>query len=1000
MIPFLKSIGKAYLSRYKDLSEICFVFPNKRSGTFFMKYLREECGRRSIIAPEVMTITDFVGMLSGHVVASRLDMLFMLYECYRELQGTPHDSDGDTIADEFDSFRGWGETVLSDFSEIDQYMVPPDEIFKNVKDFRKITSNFLTEEQRQIMSEYFGHADYGKPSGFWKNFDDEENMTELKGKFLRLWQILSPLYALFSARLEEKGLSTNGGNYRLAVEALKKRGREAIPFKKVVMVGFNALSVSEQALFAALRDFEGYEGLDSFGDFFWDNTGPVLTAGDNSASKFVRANIRRFPAPDWAMPFLWESDNREMPRLRIVGSPSKSAQAKIAGSLLAEQRARLSESEINDAKVAVVLPDESLLLPMLYSLPEGMGDVNLTMGYSLRLTSVVSFITLLRKLAGRMRKSEGQQAFYHKDIRLFLGHPFTHALLGREVIGNILSFLDKHHRAVITIPELNSFSGVAVSLLNTGSLDNDPRSTLAYFKDVLGRVASSLEEGEVIANARLEINHIRVYTDALTRLGDILGEYSVRMRPSTVIHLVDRLLAGEKVGFEGEPLTGLQVMGTLETRSVDFEYVTILSMNERVMPRRARSRSFIPDTLRRAYGMPPSTYSESIFAYYFFRMISRAKEVTMIYDARTGAGVGSGDVSRYILQLQHLYAKGMIEQQDWKFRLTGKSDKDASVEKTPEIIALLSEFTRAGGRNFSASSLSGYRECEVQFFYKSVLGIDTDPATSEYIDAIMLGNIVHEVMLNLYVPEKYQKKFLKSPILIEKHWLKEVSSREDLLMSLIRRSINRLHFRLPEEELGRPLSGGAEMVSRQVLRQVRRIIRYDITLAPFRVIGGEINETLRIPLPSGRVVNFRFAIDRLDEVSSEDGIARRRIVDYKTGALKQSAEDWHTIFDGDYKSEQLFQLFTYAWLLGKSSGSDGNDDVKVEIYHLPGMMKNYKRELPMIGEETVSSFLLYAQRFDEDMKRMLDGIFDKKRFDSTSDETRCEHCELKALCGK
>lgn len=999
MTPFLKTIAKAYSKRYKDLSEICFVFPNKRSGTFFIKYLKEEAGRRPRLSPEVMTITDLVSMLSGKVVASRLDSIFTLYESYREVKGLPPTADGENVAEDFESFRGWGETVLSDFSEVDQYMVPQDEIFKNVKDFREISSNFLTEEQRQIMTEYFGHSDYGDTAKFWKNFEDEENLSELKGRFLRLWQILSPLYESFTQKLEAKGLASNGRSYRLAAEALNEGGRESLPYKKVVMVGFNALSASEHSIFASLRDADGYEGMDSFGDFFWDATGPVLTGGDNSASRFVRANIRRFPAPEWALPYLKESDSREMPRLRVVASPSRSAQAKISGCLLAEQKKRLAESEIKDAKVAVVLPDEGMLLPMLYSLPDKIGDINLTMGYSLKLTSVVSFVALLRMMGSRIRKSGGVPAYYHKDLRLFLGHPFTHVLLGRDVTGDIIAFLDRHHKAVLAMTELKDFSEKAASLLDFSSLNDNPSSTLSYVRNVLGDVAATLsEDTETLSNTRLDIDHINVYTDALQRLDDILEEYSMRMKPATVMRLIDRLLSGEKVGFEGEPLSGLQIMGTLETRSVDFEYLTILSMNERIMPRRARTRSFIPDSLRKAFGMPPSTYSESIFSYYFFRMISRAKEVTMIYDARTGGGSGSGDISRYILQLEHLYAKGMIERQDWKFRLSGNASGDGSVVKSPEIMALLNEYTVENGKNFSASSLSAYRECEVRFFYKSVIGIDTDPEPSEYIDAIMLGNIVHDVMQNIYVPQKYHGKFLKYPLSIERSALQKIYSDTAFLWRLVTNAINRLHFRLPEEEQGRPLVGGSEMVGRQIMQQVRRILRHDMSLTPFKILGCEIKETLRIPLSSGKTVNFKFAIDRLDEVRGDDGIARRRIVDYKTGALKQTAENWETLFDGDYKAEQLFQLFTYAWLLGRSSGANGNDDVLVEIYHLPGLMKNSKMVSPQIGEETVSSYLPYAGMFADDMAKMLDGVFEKEKFSATTDENRCVHCDLHALC--
>ncbi|MBD5356454.1 MAG: hypothetical protein HDR88_05545 [Bacteroides sp.] len=997
MIPFLKSIAKAYASRYyKDLSEICFVFPNKRSGTFFINYLKEEGGENPRIAPEVMTITDLVALISGKVVASRLDQLFNLYDVYRELKGLSKETDGEHLVADFDSFKPWGETVIADFSEVDQYMVSYTEIFKNVKDYREISSNFLTDEQKEIITEYFGHSEYGDSSAFWKNFEDTDNISELKSRYFHLWQMLAPLYEEFTRRMDSQGITTTGGSYRRAAEVIREKGREVLPFKKIVMVGFNALSTSEFAIFTAIRDAEGYEGMDAFGDFFWDATGPILHKNLNSASKFVHTNILHFPAPEWARPFLYQSSTVEMPRLRVVASPSKSAQVKIAGMLLTEQRERLSAGEISDAKVAVVLPDEGLLLPMLYSLPEGMGNVNLTMGYSLRFTPVVSFVSLLRSLHGRVRMVGNSPAFYHKDIRLLLGHPFSHVLFGGEEIGNIVSYLDRHHKSVISVEEIRNFSEEAASILVTSHLNDDPSATISYLDGILSKVTHLIVESDsLMINSRLDADHIMVYRDALRRLSDILSGYSVSMNPATVFRLVDRLLAGEKVGFEGKPLTGLQVMGTLETRSVDFDYLTILSMNEGIMPRHARSRSFIPDSLRRAYGMPPSNYAESIFAYYFFRMISRAKEVTMIYDARTGGG-GSNEISRYILQLQHLFAKGRIERQDWRFLLNGRETSDASVEKTKDIMGLLKEYEVVGGKNFSASSLSTYRACEVKFFYKSVLGINTDPEPSEYIDAIMVGNILHDVMLNIYVPEKYHKKFLRYPLLIESSYLESLIKNPAPVRLLITRAVNRLHFRLPESELARPLKGGAEMVASQIFAQVMRIIRHDLTLTPFKILGGEIEETLRIPLSSGKIVNFRFAIDRLDEITV-DGKPMVRIVDYKTGGLKQEAPDEESIFNGDYKSEQLFQLFTYAWLLGKSSGGFSGDDVRVEIYNLPEMMKN-NMPLPKIGKSNVESYSQFSTFFSERMDKMLRSVFENDVFQATDDEGQCTECELRTLC--
>ncbi len=1000
MIPFLKSIALAYVSRYADLSEMCFLFPNKRSGTFFLKFLKEECGRKLTLAPEVMTISEFVGMLSEKAVASRLDQLFLLYEAYREMLGLPaamNDACDDGGVD-FDSFWGWGETVLSDFSEVDQYLASPEEIFKNVKDYREISSNFLTEEQKEVMAEYFGRTDIGDPSKFWKNFDgEEERLSEVKRRFLHLWRIMWPLYQKLNDKLSERGLATTGGAYRLALENLKTSGRDYLPYKKVVAVGFNALSAAENGIFAELRDFEGYEGFDSFGDFFWDATGPVLTAGANSASKFVKANIKMFPAPEWAMPALKLSDNENMPRLRVAGSPSNSAQVKIAGTMLAELRGRLTSDEITGAKVAVVLPDENLLLPMLYSLPDGMGDVNLTMGYPLRLTSVVPFMSMLRKLHYNKHTVKGDMAFYHRDVRLFLSHPFSHAIFGSNAIGKVFGYLDRHHKAMITLDEIRDISEKMALLLDASAIMATPKGVLQYMDSVLESVSEALPgmEGAMV-KTRLEIGHIDVYRDSLRRLADILDEYACDMRPSTVFFLADKLLAGEKVGFEGEPLTGLQVMGTLETRSIDFDYIFILSMNERVMPRRARTKTFIPDSLRHAFGMPPSNYAESIFAYYFYRMISRAKEVTMIYDARSGAGLAGGDVSRYILQLRHLFAKDIMDEQDWKFVLTGKTPYDPSVEKNDEIKEVISLFMKEGGKNFSASSLNSYRECQVRFFYQNVLGISTDPEPSEYIDAITGGNILHDMMLSLYLQEEKRKKYLEEAVLMTSDKISGMLADSDRLWQLTTRTVNKLHFNMRDEELDTPLSGAAKIVGARIMEQVQRVLRHDLRLAPFKIYGCEIEETLRIKLPSGRDVNFKFAIDRLDEVKI-DGEWRLRIVDYKTGKIKLSADTLEEVMAGDYRSEQIFQLFTYAWLLTKRGGDRGEIHVRTEIYDVPGMLK-MKESLPEIGKEIIYDYYECAGYFSKEIEAMIDGVFDNPRFEATADEGRCMMCGLKRLC--
>ena len=1010
MLPFLKTIAKAYASRYSDLSEMCFLFPNKRSGTFFQKYLKEEHHAHAALSPEIKTISDFVTEVSEKVVASRLDMLFILYECYRELMGIkPEDEEKEGVIN-FDSFIGWGETVLSDFNETDLYMVDPEEIFKNVKDYREISSTFLTAEQRRVMEEYFGHTDLGDPGRFWKNFDKEEGeLSTVKQRFIHLWRVMYPLYEKFNERMGKESLTTTGGMYRAAALRLEDEGRDILPYKKIVVVGFNALSTSEQAIFSRLQEFEGYAGFDSFADFFWDATGPVLKGDENSASRFVRSNINAFPCPEWAKNFLKLSDTDALPSsLRVAASPSNAAQTKIAGKMLAELRGRLSGEAFRNAKVAVVLPDENLLLPMLYSLPAGMGDVNLTMGYPFRLTSVVPYVTLIRKLQYNMRSSGGTSHFLGRDLKLFLAHPFSHALFGPGETAELLKFIRERHKITVGLEELKEIAGEDVELLRGPDKNATPEEAIEYLERVLSKVAERLPASDtMMVKTRLEISHIRVYIDYLRRLKDILKEYGMKMSPPTVYRLADRLLAGEKVGFEGEPLTGLQVMGTLETRSIDFEHIFILSANERILPMRARKRSFIPDSLRHAYGMPPSNYAEGIFAYYFYRMISRAKEVTLIYDARSGGGVRSGDVSRYVQQLRYLFAKDSLKEEDWKFILSGKVPSDPTVEKTPEIRERLDVYLQKGGKNLSASALQAYRECPVRFFYRTVLGISDDPEPSEFIDAITAGNILHDVMEKIYLPDSSGGKLLTPPEVMTADRIDSLLGDPEKISRLVTRSINRQHFHLKDEDLDTPLKGSAEMVGTRICRQIERVLRHDRDLTPFTIHGLELADNMQVALKDGRQVNFRFAIDRLDRIRTTSG-EQLRIVDYKTGSIKLIAETFDELFDGDYRCEQVFQLFTYAWLLGQLKNIPfPTGDVRMEIYDVPGIEKG-EVNLPMIGKsdeegnitgkpEKVMSYSEYSDLFEEGMSRMLEEIFSDEPFKACS-EDRCGLCSFRALC--
>lgn len=1000
MISFLKSVAMAYTSRYSDLSDFLFLFPNKRSGTFFLKYLRETMGRNAMLSPEIKSIAEFVADVAKKTVASRLDLIFMLFEQYRAILNVHAGEEDETV--DFDSFRSWGETVLSDFNEVDKHLVDPDEIFKNVKDFREISSNFLTEEQRQVMAEYFGHSDIADVSKFWKDFDrEEDDLSEVKKKFLHLWRVMGPLYHKMTGALDARQLASPGGVYREALKNLKLSDGRVGGVKKIVVIGFNALSVSEYFIFKQLRDADPYPGFDCYADFFWDATGPVLKDDDNSASKFVNANIKNFPCPEWTLPSLKLSDKGTLPeKMTVAASPSNSAQVKIVGNMLAELRGRLSKDAFKDARVAVVLPDENLLLPLLYSLPKGMGDVNLTMGYSFRLTSVVPFVTHLRLLYTNMREADSMPVYYHRDLRELLSHPYSVAIFGNPDIRKIIGYLNLHHKITISLSEIKNISPRVAEILSIFQKDSGALALIDSLTEILLRVADLISHSDDnTMKSRLEYDHISLYIDSLARLRDIIGEYRVDMKAATTFRLIDRMLAGQTIGFEGEPLSGLQVMGMLETRSIDFDYIYILSANERVLPMRARIKTFIPDTLRRGFGMPPSNYSESIFSYYFYRMVSRAKEVTMLYDARTGGGMRSGDVSRYVLQLRHLYAKGVLSQQDWKFRLSGKDSHDASVIKTPEIKALTEKFLAPeGDLNLSSTSLNSFRECQVRFFYQYVLGINADPEVTEFIGAIEAGNILHAMMLRLYLSETDRKRYLEKPVVVTADMIKKILQDRPALEQLLTRTVNEEHFHLKNEELDTPLTGATQMVAREILNQVVNVLRHDLQLAPLKIHGCEISERMAVEMKSGKKVNFRFAIDRLDEILI-DGKPQLRIVDYKTGKIKLTADSMDAVFSGGYESEQIFQLATYAWLLSKRPQTAGLEDVRLEIYNVPNIHLG-EVEIPILDDQKIANYMEISSAFASGLEAMIEGLFEDEKFRSPEDDSACNFCRLKGLCRK
>ncbi len=368
-------------------------------------------------------------------------------------------------------------------------------------------------------------------------------------------------------------------------------------------------------------------------------------------------------------------------------------------------------------------------------------------------------------------------------------------------------------------------------LLAPLSEDASPDKAVAWLDSILLKVSDSIKHsGNQMLKANVDIANLDVYRLLLKQLLDTVREYGIDMQWRTFLSLSDRLISAETVTFEGQPLRGLQVMGMLETRTLDFERIIIPSLNERILPAKRRVRTFISDSLRRAYGLPPMNYSESIFAYYFFRMIARAKEVVLLYDARSSEGTKSGDVSRYVLQLQYLYAKENLKLESRSFDISKSDLKPAPIFKTDEIMDLLSAYrdSTQQGRNLSATALTRYADCQIRFYFEHLLRIRTDEESVDYIDAITQGKILHYVMQNIYLPIEKQGHFLSHPEIIDASLIEAKKRNTQEIANLIRRGINIEHFHRKDDKVDTPIRGSVEYVSKVLLSQVLDILEFDL----------------------------------------------------------------------------------------------------------------------------------------------------------------------------
>lgn len=971
--PFLRMVAQAYAShcRTSELADFCFVFPNKRSGKFFLNYLAETI-REPYIEPAVTAIHELTAGWATLDEASRYDQLFVLYDCYSKLSNAPVD---------FDRFLFWGEMLIRDFNDVDRYMVDAEGLFVNLKRVREISADYLTPEQKELVKRYWGddalsmHADIDR---FWKHIKhdgDEGDESSLRGRFAKLWEVLAPLYRDFTDALRELGMATPGRLSRMAADIAAVA---ELPYKRYVFVGFNVLNTCEQSLFRHLKS----RGV---ADFYFDTGSPAFGHEFNRAARFVTANAKEFPP----MYDLGEADaEAHWPDITVVAVPGNISQAKWIGAELVRMK---DDGEIADPDnaidTAVVLPDETLFLPLLHSIPEGFCDTNVTMGFPLKLTPVAAVIRRMFYLQRNLRNVGGEPAFYRENVAGLAANTVLRSIAPQDA-DRIERWLGRNSSFTVPASTLRDLAGVLAPVFVPLGVKGDFESTYAYIDGVLDLLVHYTRPNE---DDTTTVEHCLVigYRMALDRLAEAVEMHKPLMTGTTVFNLVERAVCGDSVQLKGEPIHGLQVMGMLETRALDFDNVIIPSMNERTFPRKLINKSFIPEALRKAYGMATIEFQESIFAYYFYRLIGRAERVTLLYDTRT-TGSKQSEPSRYVTQLRYMFPETRVRLREPGHTMEATGMPVLSAAKTPEVLAKLERFLDPeSGVYLSASALKTYMACPLHFYLQYVEGLREPDEFKPFMDYGVYGSVLHEAAENVY---KQLDREARGG-LITAEMLRHAASGKSLDRHVVR-ALNRIYHRRRADELDTPLEGEFRVQAAIMVDTLSMMMRTEADLyAPIELVSTEEKVAGNFPILPGCGVNFKFIIDRMDRARGQ-----LRVVDYKTGSDSASYKE-----DNPFDNAALFQTVLYAALYSMQSGT--TEDIQPILYRLRSVytdgLKPFSCSGPTRGQRIeLTGYKSLMDKFTEEMQDMLGTLFDPEiPFTQTPDVADCKFCHFKELCG-
>jgi hypothetical protein len=851
--PFLKEVAESILKAYPRPEVLTLVFPNRRAAIYFQKYFSDSLLKPSW-APRLITIEEFFSHQCNLNQPDHLSLIFRLYQVYQTVMGTQ---------EPFDRFYFWGEMLLRDFEEVDKYLVNASQLFKDLSKLKELDESFdyLTEEQKQFLKD------------FWLHF--EEKPSSNKEEFLKIWRKLPKIYASFSKSLKKDGLAYEGMIHREVAGNIKDLKTDFAA--NTIFIGFNALTSAEELVISKY--------VEAGASVYWDLDSYYLDNRSQEAGLFLRQYQRH---PVLGKTFSSESYSHFLSddkSICLTGVSQRIGQAKLITGQLEEL---IANGQFREGNTVIVLPDESMLLPMMNSLPEKLETVNVTMGYPLRSTPLYNLLDLVIE----MQVQRKGQSFSHRQVTAILSHAYFLSLAGDEA-QRMNDDIVKRNRVFVPFSELMA----SQSFMNEVFKVIEPNEASGYLLRIVEELGASFADRQGFDKEYAYHFHLHI-----SRLHEILNSATQTTDWRGFQKLFRQVVLSQKIPFSGEPLKGLQIMGVLETRNLDFENVFILSMNEGMLPAPARQGSYIPHSIRKAYGLPTHEYQDAMYAYLFYRLLQRAETIQLYYNTEPDI-IGNGEMSRYVQQL--LLESGLkIKKSVLHNPVHIHEVKPILIPKTEEIMNLLSAYLKKsdGGdadRKLSPSVLNDYIECTFKFYLKHLALLKEADEVEEDLDARIFGNLLHQVMNWFY--EELRKK---NNEITEKDFEKI----DERLEVLIGKAFRKLYYMKEDEEV---IYEGQRVVVKEIVKEfAKRILEKDKSYAPFQLTMLEENFAEYIPIDETRKVKIGGNIDRADRKG--DVV---RVIDYKTGKDELNFESISSLFAHDGKrNKAAFQTMLYAYV--------------------------------------------------------------------------------------